>query len=172
MFFFCYLYSLDISTCQLYSGKDLPPFCRLPLHSNNGVFSFMRSHLSTVHFNTWTTRVPPKKILLCVYKFKHIPDFIFHQIQGIRSHVEVLDPFGVLCRVRDKDLVSLLYMQLSSLNRTICWKCCVFSNVYCWLPYDYWRNVGLYVGPQFYPIDQSVCFTLVPCWKPTWLLLL
>lgn len=71
---------------------------------------------------------------ICIYMHhpscKRSEGIFSHQLQSITSYAEVLDPFGILCRVRENQ-VSFFYMQLSSLTSNICWRYYIFSNVYC-----------------------------------------
>lgn len=95
--------------------------------------------------------------------FKASPYFLFCQAQCVWFYVEV---FGLLrlefCAwwVVNTDLFAFVFMLISSWSSTVCWRCCLISNVHSWPLYQksyVHKRVNLFLGLQFY---RSVFITI------------
>lgn len=53
-------------------------------------------HLLIISLKAYTSNILFRKSFFSASEFKHIPYFLLYQIQGVRSSVEVLDPFRVV----------------------------------------------------------------------------
>jgi hypothetical protein len=95
----------------------------------------MRSYLLIVSLSTCTIGVSfkissPVSMSLDYSSLSLLPDSEVHKVLcwGLWSIWS-----WVLCKVINKNLSVVFYMQASSLTSTICWRCCLFSAVYFWL---------------------------------------
>jgi hypothetical protein len=123
------------------------------------LFNLMQSYLSMLVLISSPTRVLFRKPLPVPLSWSAFLMFSYRKVSGfiLRSsiHFELL-----LYRVRDRDLVSVLYVWISSFPSTICWRGCLFSNICIW--HTCWESggcsyMGLFLGPVFSAIDLHVC---------------
>jgi hypothetical protein len=66
-----------------------------------------------------------------------------------------------LCRVKDRDLVSVFYMKISSFPSTICWRGCLFFIAYFGLlcqKSGECSSANLCLGCLFFSVGLCVCF--------------
>lgn len=129
-------------------------------------FSFMRSHLLIIDLRAYANSIMFRKVLclfvcFCASDFKDIPHFLFHQVQCIWFYIQIFDHLELsLCRIISIALFGLLYMKMTSLTRTIFWRCCLFPLCISdfFMKNQVFIGVVLCMGLQFDSIDQCVCF--------------
>jgi hypothetical protein len=149
------------------------PNCRWSLDSSKfflagqKFFKLMKFHLSLFNLNSWTIGVLFRNALpipiisgVCfspiVWMFQ---DLIFRSF----IYFEL-----ILHRVRDRSLVSVFYIWISSFPNTICWGARLFSSIYfgCFCQkkkINGYSCVALFLGVISNPLVYMFVFASVPC---------
>jgi hypothetical protein len=119
----------------------------------------MQSHLSTLALISWVIVVPFRKSLTMLWSSSVCPSFSL-VVSGSRSYIKSLIHFDLifLYQVRDRGLVLVIYMWLSSFPNTI-----IFSLKFWW-EWDGCSCIDLYLDPLCYSIGLWVYSELAPCY--------
>ena len=120
------------------------------------LLQFMRSCLLIVDLSLYSNDV--QKGFSFANEFRAILCFLSYQNQWICFYVEVFIYLELSFMQSNKyGSIWILLHTAICLTSTICWKCCLFSNVCYWLHYQIsggYRCEDLCVDRQFYSIDQ------------------
>jgi hypothetical protein len=126
------------------------------------LFSFIYSYLSVLSLNCWAIGVLFRNLLPVPICSSIFPILSYSSFTFQILHYDlwfILDWY--YHRVKDRDLISVFYMQISSFPSTTCWRCCLFSIMcfdFLWQKSGGYSYVGLILGLSFCSIGICVCF--------------
>ena len=132
-------------------------FCRLPYCPIDGVLYFKDDfQFLEFPFINWLSYCMCYGVLF-IKSSPALSSRIFSTLSSIRFSVSSFMLKSLIHLDLKYRSLCILYMQISSLTSTICWRWFIFSNMYFWLPFNnpsVHKCMDLYVGLQFNSIDQ------------------
>ena len=132
------------------------------------LFSFMKSHLSIVDLRAWAIGVLSRKFPPCQWVWGSFPlSFLLRSVYLVLCWGPWSTWTWALCKMINLDVFSFFYIQTASWTSTIYWRWCLCPIVWfllvCWRSSVH-KGVGLFLGLQFYSIDQPVCLCTNTIW--------
>lgn len=121
-------------------------------------FNFMPSHSSILGFISWATRILCKMLLSVTVSWGDFSPVVVSDFQDLHQDLwSILNWF--FYRVRDRNLLWLVFRLLSSFSSTVYWRDCLLQ---CMLltplaKSDSCSYMRLFLGSLFYSVDPHVC---------------
>jgi hypothetical protein len=166
-FFFWELSQIHLSSWWLYY-LFFRFWILIPYYMKKRYPPLMQSFLSILTIISWVLH---RSHCLCLY-LEVFTLCSLVVVLNFRSYFMAFVSFfyWFLYRVKDRDLVPVIYVWITSFPRTICWRRCLFSNAFFWhmcLEPCEFCSLSLFLGPLLYFIGLSACFTVCTRLFPT-----